>query len=57
LWNTVYVNAALAQLQAPGYPVFDEDTIRWERRLSVAPARRLGVAPPASVVGEGGILP
>ena len=28
LWNTVYINAALGQLRAAGYPVLDEDTIR-----------------------------
>jgi len=25
LWNTVYINAALEQLRAAGYPVLDED--------------------------------
>ena len=28
LWNTVYINAALQQLRAAGYPVLDEDTAR-----------------------------
>ena len=28
LWNTVYINAALEQLRAAGYPVLDQDTIR-----------------------------
>jgi TnpA family transposase len=28
LWNTVYINAALGQLRAAGYPVLDQDTIR-----------------------------
>ena len=28
LWNTVYINAALQQLRAAGYPVLDEDTVR-----------------------------
>jgi len=28
LWNTVYINAALQQLRASGYPVLDEDIVR-----------------------------
>jgi TnpA family transposase len=28
LWDTVYINAALEQLRAAGYPVLDQDTIR-----------------------------
>ena len=28
LWNTVYINAALQQLRAAGYPVLDEDVVR-----------------------------
>jgi hypothetical protein len=28
LWDTVYINAALEQLRAVGYPVLDQDTIR-----------------------------
>ena len=28
LWNTVYINAALEQLRAAGYPVLDEDVVR-----------------------------
>ena len=28
LWNTVYLNAALAQLRAAGYPVHDNDVAR-----------------------------
>lgn len=28
LWNTVYLDAALAQLRTEGYPVRDEDVVR-----------------------------
>lgn len=28
LWNTVYINAALQQLRAAGYPVRDDDAVR-----------------------------
>jgi Tn3 transposase DDE domain len=28
LWNTRYMNAALAQLRAQGYPVLDDDVAR-----------------------------
>ena len=28
LWNTVYINAALQQLRAAGYPVLDADVVR-----------------------------
>ena len=30
LWNTIYIDAALAQMRKEGYPVLDEDV----RRLS-----------------------
>jgi hypothetical protein len=28
LWNTIYIDAALAQLRNEGYPVIDEDVAR-----------------------------
>jgi hypothetical protein len=39
LWNTVYINAALQQLRAAGYPVLDEDVVRLHPFMS----RHLGV--------------
>jgi hypothetical protein len=39
LWNTVYINAAIEQLRAAGYPVLDEDVVR----LHLFMRRHLGV--------------
>jgi Tn3 transposase DDE domain len=39
LWNTVYLDAALTQLRADGYPVLEEDVAR----LSVYIRRHLNV--------------
>ena len=39
LWNTVYLDAALTQLRAEGYPVRDEDVVR----LSAYMRRHLNV--------------
>jgi TnpA family transposase len=39
LWNTVYINAALQQLRAAGYPVLDEDVVKLHPFMS----RHLGV--------------
>ncbi|MDX6718585.1 MAG: hypothetical protein QOJ63_839 [Solirubrobacteraceae bacterium] len=38
LWNTVYINAALQQLRAAGYPVLDADVVRRIRSYAATSA-------------------
>ena len=68
LWNTVYINAALEQLRAAGYPVLDEDVVRlhpfMRRHLGVQgdysfrlpPEATLVSVPPYHIAGMAAIL-